>query len=515
MTFHPSIFLRCASAAFVAATIALAQQTPTIIPVPSSASVSTNVGAGLNGIALGSSGLFFTQPFCLGDQERGVYKANIASPVSGSTGTLVSPIPEIGPCSENYLAISSGLGGFATGDTYATGVSTMNPADEAVYKNGSLFIDGLPATKQHAFVTFDTAGTFGNDLIVTLEGEVRGYNAAGTMKFTYNLPASGPLYALEGATVAPMTFSYCPGCLYITGELASNVNNSGPTGFGAIFVVPAGTPSGSSIAFVSNSPGVEPEGLTFVGNACSVDGFQYFVSGYGTVPDIDNPTSTSGAILAFTPTQLAPYMGQFLVPDEGSRATGPGVISVFNGTGFSAVPFSTTGYQLEGSAILGPSNPQCGCTIPAANSAIGGSPVSWNKFNTVGNDTVWIHAHIGTPSGIPTNSVTTVNFTGVTFVLNGITYNLPDGLLIFDPAAPATPSTTFDALFLPYGRWITTLNPSHLSDEIFFDGNGIPVDNNISGGGKATFNFTTSTSDTSLKFRLAMERGCIHVLAWQ
>ena len=141
------------------------------------------------------------------------------------------------------------------------------------------------------------------------------------------------------------------------------------------------------------------------------------------------------------------------------------------------------------------------CTIPPSGTEIGGAPVSWNKFNTVGaSDVVWINAHIGTPSGIPTNEVTTVRFTEVTFVLNEITYPLPDGFLIFDPSAPATPTTSFDSTFMPNGRWVTTLNPSDLFDEIFFDGQAVPVDSNISGGGTATLNYTTKSTDNDLAF---------------
>jgi hypothetical protein len=141
------------------------------------------------------------------------------------------------------------------------------------------------------------------------------------------------------------------------------------------------------------------------------------------------------------------------------------------------------------------------CAISPSGTAIGGNGVSWNKFNTVGTtDVVWINAHIGTPKGVSTTGITTVNFTGVTFVLNSQTYNLPDGELVFDPSAPATPSTAFFPFNGPYGQWVTTLNPNNLSDEIFFDGNGVPVDSNISGGGSATFNYSTLSSDNNLAF---------------
>ena len=49
------------------------------------------------------------------------------------------------------------------------------------------------------------------------------------------------------------------------------------------------------------------------------------------------------------------------------------------------------------------------CTIPPSGTQISGGPVSWNHFNTVGsNDVVWINAHIGTPKGVSTTTVTTV-----------------------------------------------------------------------------------------------------------
>jgi hypothetical protein len=141
------------------------------------------------------------------------------------------------------------------------------------------------------------------------------------------------------------------------------------------------------------------------------------------------------------------------------------------------------------------------CIIPPSGTQISGGPVSWNKFNTSGsNNVVWINAHIGKPSGIPTNEVTTVQFTGVTFVLNGQTYPLPDGFLIFDPSAPATPTTSFDSTFMPNGRWVTTLNPNNLFDEIFFDGQAVPVDANITGGGSATLSYTTKSTDNNLAF---------------
>ncbi|HWY46196.1 MAG TPA: hypothetical protein VNX70_02360 [Bryobacteraceae bacterium] len=344
MRLKGKLFWRLACAATIAAMTATPQQTPTIIPLTSAG----NIGAAPNGISSTSGELLFTQPYCHGFQSRGTYKVNLP----GGGSTLVETIPEVGQCSENYLVMSQGLGGFTAGDRYATGASITNPSNEAVYKNGStLFIDMLPASSHHAGVTFDTVGTFGFDLIVTLEGSVRGYDSTGALKFTYAAPS---LYVFEGATVAPLSYGACPGCLFITAELASDVGSTNPVGPGAIYVVTPATPSGSAVTFWSNTPGPEPEGIVFVGfnqSSCSLSGYNYFVSGYAAAGQIDNPQSTNGAILAYTAAQLSGYAGQFLVPNEGSLGGGPGVIYAFSAPGVSTV-FSRTTFQLEGATIL-------------------------------------------------------------------------------------------------------------------------------------------------------------------
>jgi SdrD B-like domain len=140
------------------------------------------------------------------------------------------------------------------------------------------------------------------------------------------------------------------------------------------------------------------------------------------------------------------------------------------------------------------------CTIPAASEVI--SPTSWNKFNVPFGTApvVWVHAQFD-PTGIPTTTSSTVQFTGVSFVLNGISYPMPDGVVNFDPNAPFTSTTTFSGTpGTSSARWTTTINPNFISDENFFVGAAIPVDQAIAGGGKATIRFTTQTDDTDLSF---------------
>jgi SdrD B-like protein len=140
------------------------------------------------------------------------------------------------------------------------------------------------------------------------------------------------------------------------------------------------------------------------------------------------------------------------------------------------------------------------CTIPAASEVI--SPTSWNKFKVpFGTPPVaWVHAQFK-PTGVPTTTSSTVQFTGVSFVLNGISYPMPDGFMNFEPNALATSTTTFSGTpGTSSARWTTTINPNFISDENFFVGAAIPVDAAIAGGGQATIRFTTQTDDTGLSF---------------
>src|SRR5262249_49642571 len=125
------------------------------------------------------------------------------------------------------------------------------------------------------------------------------------------------------------------------------------------------------------------------------------------------------------------------------------------------------------------------------------SNVSWNSFQIPKGTSpvVWVNAHIGKPSGIPTTTKSSVLFTGGTLSLNNTSYPLPDGVLTFDPVAPNTISTTFNPAM---NRWEPLITPNYWSDEIFFTGAAIPVDQNISGGGKATWTSTVQSTATNL-----------------
>jgi hypothetical protein len=112
---------------------------------------------------------------------------------------------------------------------------------------------------------------------------------------------------------------------------------------------------------------------------------------------------------------------------------------------------------------------------------------------------VWINAHISSPHNVPTNTITTVDFTGVSLVVNTTTYALPNGQVVFNPAT-TTPSTVVH----PDGSWTTTVNPS-FNNDIFFDGQAITVDANLENGGHgntgSTLSFSTNSNDSTLQFQ--------------
>lgn len=194
----------------------------------------------------------------------------------------------------------------------------------------------------------------------------------------------------------------------------------------------------------------------------------------GGVPGLTSLNTTTGLVTG-TPTEAGTFNSEVGVTDSGGN------------TATASCPVT-----------IAPSQPTA-CVIPPSGTAIGGSPVSWNGFTAPAGSVVWTHAHISNPKNVPTNTITTVDFTGVSLVVNSTTYALPNGQIVFNPAT-STPTTVVNA----DGSWTTTVNPSFNSD-IFFDGQAIPVDSNLENGGHgntgSTLSFSTNSSDSSLSFQ--------------
>ena len=219
--------------------------------------------------------------------------------------------------------------------------------------------------------------------------------------------------------------------------------------------------------------------------------------GSDTISTLTGPDGTFGVFVPGGPTTvsvLIPPGMQASPPNVGNDATDSDGIP--NG-GFS-VASGQAGFATD-FGFFTPAIPAA-CTITPGGEVI--SSTSWNKFNVPAgaSPVIWVHAQFK-PTAVPTSASSTVHFTGVSFVLNGISYPMPDGIVNFDVNAPLTSTTVFSGTpGTASALWTTTINPTVISDENFFVGAAIPVNATIAGGGQATIRFTTQTDDTGLAF---------------
>jgi hypothetical protein len=379
-----------------AATLAVAADATLIKPTSTTPYPFAN-GIAPNGIDADTTGIFFTQPYKDGLQSpRGIYSITPAGAVA-----LVSTIPT-GVTAENGIAIvpTPAGSGFTAGDKFAGGVSTSNSANDAVYRNGSStpFIDNITSVLSHhqTAIQFDGVGSWNGELIVTSDTTISVYSSAGatgTLLHTYTGPAG---FVFQASTVAPTTYLACPGCIFVTAMPTGNINNPTPAGNGELLTVAAGAANGPAVLFATLTGIPEPESIQFVttnSGACNVGTFSFFAAGYATDGDINNPSSTSGAILAWTQAQIAPFAGHYLVQNEEITGGGHGEIyvdaglvsqSLFSSTVTAATP---TGYQLEDTAII-----QCAATTGTGCPATQGfwhKGANWPHVNTTVDGVVY------------------------------------------------------------------------------------------------------------------------------
>ena len=258
-----------------------------------------------------------------------------------------------------------------------------------------------------------------------------------------------------------------------------------------------GTVLASSTSFLISAEGVTTVTFYATDNAGNVEAVKTITVKIDTTPPIITAvaaqtleaTSSAGAIATFALS--ATDTGSGLASLTSSPASGSifplgttvGTITATD----KAANVSTKTFTVTVSNVLGTMS---GATI---------TNTSWNSFQipTGAGPIVWVHAHIGKPNGVPTNTISMGFFREITLTLNGTPYALSNGLVTFDPAAPSTITTTYNT---SSDRWETRVNPNNLSDEIFFTGTAIPVTAAIANGAKATLTYNVDSSVPNLSF---------------
>lgn len=246
--------------------------------------------AGPLGVAAVGNTLYVSNPY-FSPQGAGQFpvaqSVNVTDVATGSV-TASYPIPSMlssAFCQTNscpadyyvepYLAVSSGAGGFAAGEVFITqgpNIYEMAPGGGQI----SLFTtvpglftavplsDGFP--EYASGITFDTVGSFGDDMIVTsTNGSVYQVTSTGTASLVGNVGTT-----IEGPAVAPPAFVEYAGDVLVGAEDANEV----------LAVSPAGVTS--PVAPVAWAEGVQVVPSTLCG-AAGPDGTDYtwFGSAFG------------------------------------------------------------------------------------------------------------------------------------------------------------------------------------------------------------------------------------------
>lgn len=435
-----------------------AQQAITYFPL-------STPGAGPNAITPGPDGnLWFTQQL-----------ANRIGKIS-TTGVILGDFPIPTPGSSPTSIVTG-----PDGNLWFT--------EQNVGKIGRIAVDGT--------ITEFTLATYpaGNPITPRPYAITSGPN--GTLWFTDSSGYIGVFTPPTGTSLAVTQFPSLNNLIYgITSGPDGNIwfTDQGTNSIGKI--TPAGVITEYSIKTPASSPLMITTGsdgnLWFTGQA----GLIGKITTAGKITEYPLPVagSSPGAITAAPGGNL--WFTEATTSKIGIISTG-GVIVEFQ---VASDPVSITAgpdgriwfTELFGNDIGTVATTQA-CTIPGVTI----SDTSWGSFTAPAGSVVWFNAHTSKPNGIPLNAPSTLSFTGGTLVVRGVSYPLPDGLMIFDPLAPATPSTTFNA---GLNRWETTFNPNNLDEEMFFAGAAIPVNANLTQSGKAMASYSVASNAQPLSF---------------
>lgn len=153
-------------------------------------------------------------------------------------------IPGGSPSSEHFVSSSLGLGGFPNRDVYVAAGNSIIHIDNAGTTSNT-FVSGLASAVRG--ITFDTVGTFGNDMLVTtIGGQIYRVDSLGSPTLLASVGED-----TEGLDVAPLGagFGGKDGQLIVASEGSGNIRAISNTGVATTLIT--GIPGG-------------PEELTFV-----------------------------------------------------------------------------------------------------------------------------------------------------------------------------------------------------------------------------------------------------------
>lgn len=380
----------------------------------------TSALKGTIGVAASTSQLLFTQPFCTTTGvTRGVYSVNTTTGVP----TLYAALPELAACTEDYLALSTGSGGFTAGATYVTQGATIYvvppfvPPGPGSATPLTITGDALTAPFGHSGIGFDTVGTFGFELIFTSSDGVWLISSAGVS--TKIAASIGTNVYMESPAVAPSsgfgtTFG---GYLFLTAEDESAGGGTGPKS-GVYYIAPGANPASAPTAFVGMQ-GSAPEAIQFVPQtACSLTikgtPYQGFSSVYSQ-STVGQDFPTDSAIVGFPTSNFTKLRGQAIVTYEYAKG------ATYNGVSLGAVDdlesmtsggtltsFNNLPLQLEGFNLI-----TCNVPLPPQPPPSGGCPATQGFWHKAAN---W-PAVTATVDGIVYNGATDFSM-----VIGGITY---------------------------------------------------------------------------------------------
>ena len=338
--------------------------------------------------------LLVTQPFCGTAVGSNVTGYNVTAIDSSGNSSLfanlgpqaLSTNPAYGhnttpfnSCFEDYIAVSPGLGGFPLNQVYVTQGQTIvsiPPGGGAP----TTFVTGLPTTDTETSISFDTVGTFCNNMIITsADGRVSMVDSAGNVTLyatiTSAVATTGGV-AAEGAVVAPLTLTPYGGWLMVAVEDTTNVAGpfvaaiQPPTKVGNTCSVPV---NGPTIYRIANQPSPEtvlsvPSTATScefgtTQNGSFVGGSFFSVTYTGTV----NPSSLTNPyqIVAYRASGFGgagePHTGDIMVPNEDQGGTptnylhpgGGGLGTMLPVGSFDVNTFVPKFVQQEGSTFVG------------------------------------------------------------------------------------------------------------------------------------------------------------------